>query len=349
MGEPEEPVTPIVSIGHDAGGKPMRPPCGLECPADDVELLDAYSRAVVGVVEAMGPAVVSLSVARSGPSRGGDESLRQGTGSGVIIAPDGYVLTNSHVVSGATRVRTTLTDGQVVDATLVGEDQATDLAVVRMGGADLPYAALGESSSLRVGQLCIAIGNPLGFQSTVSTGVVSALGRSMRSQDGRLIDEIVQHTAPLNPGNSGGPLVDTHGRVMGINTAIIMRAQGLSFAIPADTARWVVSQLLTHGRVRRGFLGIVAQRRVLERPLARLHGLDQGSAVEIANLESTGPAASAGLRVGDLIVAAGERVVSTVDDIHRVLVESPIGDPLTLTILRDRERLQLDVAPIAVP
>jgi S1-C subfamily serine protease len=317
--------------------------------SDGTELLDAYSRAVVGVVEAMGPAVVAISVSRSTPGRGGEEALRHGTGSGVIIAPDGYVLTNSHVVSGAPRVRTTLTDGHVVDATLVGEDRTTDLAVIRMGGSDHPYAALGESSALRVGQLAIAIGNPLGFQSTVSTGVISALGRSMRSQDGRLIDDIVQHTAPLNPGNSGGPLVDTHGRVVGINTAIIVRAQGLSFAIPSDTARWVVTQLLTHGRVKRGFLGIVAQRRVLDRQLARAHALDQGSAVEIANLEPTGPAAAGGLRPGDLIVAAGDRVVTTVDDIHRMLVESPIGEPLALTLLRGRERLEVHVVPTAAP
>jgi S1-C subfamily serine protease len=322
--------------------------------ASDVELLDAYSRAVIQVVEAIGPAVVSIAVTlppgqgRGGPSRRPTpgQGEQTGAGSGVIIAPDGYILTNSHVVANADRMDVTLTEGLTVSAELVGKDPATDLAVIRVNESGLPYATFGESGALRVGQLAIAIGNPLGFQSTVSTGVISALGRSMRSQDGRLIDEIVQHTAPLNPGNSGGPLVDTHGRIVGINTAIIRGAQGLSFSVPADTARWVVTQILTQGRVRRGYLGVVAQRREIGPRFARFHGLEEGFAVEVADVVSGGPAEAAGLRRGDWLVAIGEVTVTTADDIHRFLSEGDrIGQSVTVTVIRGRQRVTLDVVP----
>ena len=263
----------------------------------------------------------------------------------MVIAPDGYILTNQHVVHNAKRLTTLFTDGSHTEATLVGEDPATDLAVIRAHTSGLPYASLGDSAQLRAGQLVIAIGNPLGFQSTISTGVVSALSRTLRSQQGRLIEGIVQHTAPLNPGNSGGPLVDSRGRVVGVNTAIIAMAQGIGFAIPANTARWVLSQLLIHGRVRRAFLGLGGRERPLEQRLARFHQVEPGRAVEVINSEHGGPAAQAGLRRGDLVVDINSQRVSSVDDLHRFLTDWPIGKPVILTIIRGMTRLDLEVVP----
>jgi S1-C subfamily serine protease len=242
----------------------------------DLELLDAYSRAVVSVVDSVGPAVVSIS---AGKNRGSAEVDQVGAGSGVIIAPDGYILTNDHVVQNANRLKVRLTDGATLSATVIGKDPATDLAVIRADASYLPCSTLGSSDRLRVGQLVIAMGNPFGFQSTVSTGVVSALGRALRSTQGRLIENIIQHTAPLNPGNSGGPLVDSAARVVGINTAIIVMAQGIGFSIPGNTARWVVSQILTHGRVRRGFLGIAGRQRPLDRRIVRFHRLKKNGSI----------------------------------------------------------------------
>ncbi len=324
------------------------------------EALDAYSRAVVTVVENVGPAVANIGVGRPQRRRGrpggsSEDVPLSGSGSGVLFTPDGYILTNSHVVHGATRLEAVLTDGTHLPAELIGDDPATDLAVIRLNASGLPYAPFGDSDKLRVGQLVIAMGNPFGFQSTVSTGVVSALGRGMRSQEGRLIDNIVQHTSPLNPGNSGGPLVDWRGRIIGVNTAIIMGAQGIGFAVPANTAQWVVSQLLTRGKVRRGYLGIGGGQRPLERRLVRFHGLDIDQAVEVHTLEDGGPAARAGLRPGDLIVAlkftgSTERPVRTVDDLHRALSEwanpSDSGAPISVTLLRGKERLDLTITPI---
>jgi len=314
-------------------------------PADvsDVELLDAYSRAVVTVVEAVGPAVVSIVIDKPIPRRGMEMT---GAGSGVIIAPDGYILTNSHVVHGAKRLEATLTNGDSFAATLVGEDPASDLAVIRVNTSGLPYAMLGDSDSLRVGQLVIAIGNPLGFQSTVSTGVISALGRSMRSQSGRLIENIIQTDVPLNPGNSGGPLVDSRGKVIGINTAIIIVAQGISFSIPVNTAKWVVSQLLTQGRVRRSYLGIVGNQRPVDPRRARLYNLDNKNVVEVVATEQSGPAEKAGLSKGDLIVAINGNPVASVDDLHRFLSKWPIGDTVTLAVVRGKERLEFQVVPV---
>ena len=310
--------------------------------ASDVELLDAYSRAVIKVVETVGPAVVSIVVEQSGNRRGSD---LVGAGSGVLIAPDGYILTNNHVVQGRTRASATLSEGQELRTSLIGTDPETDLAMIRAVASDLPYAALGNSDALQVGQLVIAIGNSLGFQSTVSTGVVSAVGRAMRTREGRLIENIIQHTAPLNPGNSGGPLVDSRGRIVGINTAIIPYAQGIGFSVPANTARWVISQLLTNGHVRRGYLGIAGRPRHIDRRLVRLHNLSTEHGVEVVSVEGGGPAGRAGMREGDVIVALNEQQVNSVDDVHRFLAEWPIGQRMTITILRGVERLGMDVAP----
>jgi S1-C subfamily serine protease len=309
----------------------------------EVELLDSYSRAVITVVDTVGPAVLMVSRRKSG---GGNSSGQEGAGSGVIIAPDGYILTNNHVVEGATALSVTKQDGVTLDAVLIGTDPATDLAVIRASGSDLPYAVLGESSRLKAGQLVIAIGNPFGFNSTVSTGVVSALGRALRSRDGRLIENIIQHTAPLNPGNSGGPLVDSRGRVVGINTAIIAIAQGIGFSVPADTAVWVISEILVHGRVRRGFLGLAAQQRQLNRRLARLHNLPNNYGVEVVGINPDGPSARAGMRKGDIIVSVAGKMTETVDDLHRTLSEHALGNPIDLAILRSQERMVLNVTPV---
>jgi S1-C subfamily serine protease len=308
----------------------------------DMQLLDAYSRAVVSVVESVGPAVVSVSV---GGKQSHHEGEQVGAGSGVVIAPDGYILTNDHVVRNATHLTVGLTDGTSLSAELIGKDPATDLAVIRANASFLPSSMLGSSGRLRVGQLVIAMGNPFGFQSTVSTGVISALGRALRSTRGRLIENIIQHTAPLNPGNSGGPLVDSSGKVAGINTAIIAMAQGIGFSIPADTARWVVSQILTHGRVRRGFLGIAGRQRPMARRIVRFHGLNANDAVEVLSVESDGPAGLAGLRAGDLIVAINGSDVQSVDDLHRFLSDWPIGLPVKIDIVRGQNRRNLVVVP----
>lgn len=308
----------------------------------DAELLDAYSRAVIHVVDAVGPAVVSIAFGRT---QGANFAEQMGAGSGVVIAPDGYILTNQHVVHQAHRLTVTFTDGTSVPATVVGGDAATDLAVIRAQGAGLPYAELGDSQQLQVGQLVIAIGNPLGFQSTVSTGVVSALGRALRSEQGRLIENIIQHTAPLNPGSSGGPLVDSRGRVVGINTAIIAMAQGIGFAIPANTARWVLSQLLVYGRVRRAYLGIHGREKPLDRRLARFHELDTVRVVEVVASEADGPAARAGLRSGDLLVAMNGQPVTSVDDLHHLLAEWPFGKPVVLSVVRGKERFEAELMP----
>jgi S1-C subfamily serine protease len=314
------------------GGSPAPEPA-----PSDVELLDAYSKAVVHVVERVGPAVVGVGV-RATRGRGGG-------GSGVLFTPDGYILTNAHVVAGAREIRVTLTDGSEHTASLVGTDPATDLAVVRIDGSHLPHAELGSSASLRVGQLVVAIGNPLGFSNTVSAGVVSALARSMRAQDGRLIDPILQTDVALNPGNSGGPLVDSHARVVGINTMIILGAQGLSFAIPVDTARWVIGQLMTVGRVRRGHLGLAGQVRPLPKRLARRLELLVETGVEVMQVESGKPASRAGLLPGDVIVAMDGKPVRNVDEVQRLLDVSSIGRKLAVRAVRGNELVDLQVVP----
>jgi S1-C subfamily serine protease len=294
--------------------------------AADADLLDAYSQAVIHVVETVSPAVISVT--------GRDTAGRGGAGSGFIIAPDGYAITNSHVVEERAQLVAETAQGDRLRAELVGDDPATDVAVVRLPASGLPYAQLGDSEALRVGQLVIAMGSPLGLQSTVSTGVVSALGRSMRARDGRLIENIIQHAAPINPGNSGGPLVDSRGLVVGINTAIIAMAQGLGFAIPSSTAEWVLQEILVHGRVRRRQLGIVAQITRLPRALVRALDLLADQGVEVRDVATGSIASQAGIRPGDVIVALAGRLVTSIDDLHRLLMTVPADQEFELTVIR---------------
>jgi S1-C subfamily serine protease len=304
------------------------------------EALDAYSQVVVRVAELLRPAVVNL---RSGRGR------REGSGSGILFTPDGFLLTNHHVVRGGERVRVRLGDGREVEGRVVGNDPWTDLAVVQAEGGGLPHATLGDSAGLRVGQLVVAIGSPFGFESTVTAGVVSALGRTLRSITGHLVDNVIQTDAALNPGNSGGPLVDSRGHVIGINTAIIQPAQGICFAIPINMAKDVLPQLLKHGRVVRGYLGLHARNVPIPAALRRRFGLEQTTAVEVSAVEPGGPADQAGLVEDDLIVALAERPTATVDDLHKLLTQLPVEVPAPVTLLRGERRLERMVLPTEYP
>jgi S1-C subfamily serine protease len=305
------------------------------------EPLDAYSAAVVGAVDEVGPAVVSVYVGGAAEA----ERARGGAGSGVVVTPDGYLLTNEHVVQRVTEARVAFVDGRSVPAVVAGRDPATDLAVLRAQAGALPYAELASAQRLRAGQLVIAVGNPYGFESTVSAGVVSALGRSLRSRHGRLIEGVVQHSAALNPGNSGGPLLDARGRVVGINTAIIAMAQGIGFAIPAATAQWVLTEILTQGRVRRAWLGVAARDRPLDLRLVRALGLSNRNAVEVMSREAQGPAAESDLHPGDLIVAVDGEALDGIDALHRYLSRVAPGTALQLKVVR---RTQLLAIPLTV-
>ena len=302
-----------------------------------LEPLDAYSAAVVSAVEQVGPAVVSVYTG------GAEEAARArgGAGSGVVVTPDGYLLTNEHVVQRVQEARVSFVDGRTVAAVVAGRDPATDLAVLRAQAASLPYAELASAQRLRAGQLVVAVGNPFGFESTVSAGVVSALGRSLRSRQGRLIEGIVQHTAALNPGNSGGPLVDAHGAVTGINTAIIPNAQGIGFAIPSATAQWVLTEILIQGRVRRAWLGIAARDRPLDLRLVRALELKATRAVEVLSRERQGPASESDLQPGDLIVGVGDEPVDGIDTLHRLLGGVPPGTELALTVVRRARQVRV--------
>jgi S1-C subfamily serine protease len=304
----------------------------------DAELLDAYSQAVVRAAEAVGPSVLKLEVQR----RTGE---RLGTGSGFIITPDGFVLTNSHVVHGARRIEVTLADGRHPDAHVVGEDPHTDLAVVRLYAPQLHPVRLGDSTNLRVGQLAIAIGNPYGFQCTVTAGVVSAVGRSFRANTGRLIDDVIQTDAALNPGNSGGPLVNARGEVIGVNTAVILPAQGICFAIGVNTAKYVAGWLIKEGRIPRSYLGVGGQNVPLPRRVVRQHRLAAASGVMVIATDPSGPAARAGLREGDVMVALNGQLVPTIDALHKLLTAGRIGVESRLTILRGSEKLDLFLTP----
>lgn len=301
----------------------------------DQDLLDAYSRAVITVVRQVGPATLAIV--------GRDDDERGGSGSGLVLTGDGLALTNSHVVAGRARLRAVTEEGDAIDAGVVGDDPAVDLALLKLKARDLPTVPLGESASLQVGQLVIAVGNPFGLQSTVSTGVVSAIGRSLRGGDGRLIENIVQHTAPLNPGNSGGPLVDSRGRLVGVNTAIVAQGQGLGFAVPADTARWVVDELTNYGRVRRPTLGISINVVPLPKRLVRELDLLGDRAVQVMEVRHGGAAQAAGLEVGDLIVSVNGRVVLSSDDLHRLLGGPAVDRTLLFGIVRDERYEELTV------
>jgi S1-C subfamily serine protease len=309
---------------------------------DDRDLLDAYSRAVVGAVDDVSPAVVQIRA--RGNSAGAGRSAA-GAGSGFILTPDGLIVTNSHVVEGAGHVDVALQDGRTLAADIVGDDPATDLAVLRVSGGGLPVARLGDSSAVRVGQVAIAIGNPFGFDCSVTSGVVSALGRSLRGRTGRLIDDVIQTDAALNPGNSGGPLVTTRGEVIGVNTAIILGAQGLCFSIASNTVRHVASRLIQHGRIRRGYLGVGVQRIKVPRRLVHAHDLAAPTAVRIESIEPSSPALAAGVRVGDVLIRLGGQAIAGPDELQRHLGEEQIGVPIAAEVIRDGATTQVILVP----
>ena len=328
------------------GGAQSAAPIPASAPADsssDAELLDAYSRAVSGVVERVTPAVVSVEVHHRRQGRTATSRESQGHGSGFVFTPDGFILTNSHVAHGATKTDVAFPDGRRLRAELVGDDPDTDLAVLRVDAAAQSVAPLGDSAALRVGQLVIAIGNPLGFQSTVTAGVVSALGRSFRSVSGRLIDNVIQTDAALNPGNSGGPLLDSRGQVIGVNTAVILPAQGICFAVAVNTVKLVIGQLIAFGHVRRARIGVGGQNVSLPRLAVRAHRLIQPSGVLVTTVENGSPAARAGVQPGDIIVAFGAQPVHGIDDLHRLLTGDRIGAAATIAVVRTADRLELSI------
>jgi S1-C subfamily serine protease len=315
-------------------------------PADDTELFDAYSNAVIHAADAVSPAVVYIEVhRRSEPAEGTRREQPDATGSGFIFTPDGYLMTNSHVVHGAGRIEVVLSDGSRRRADLVGDDPDSDLAVLRIGGNNLIAAPLGDSHHIRVGQLVVAIGNPYGFQCTVTAGVVSALGRSLRSRSGRLIDNVVQTDAALNPGNSGGPLVSSRAEVIGVNTATIMPAQGLCFAIAINSAKFIAARLIRDGRIVRGYVGVAGQNVPLPRRVARFHRTPVASGVMVQSLEPDCPAHRAGLTPGDIIVGFAGHPVSGIDDLQRLLTGDCIGVAADITVIRAAEMLTLTIIP----
>jgi S1-C subfamily serine protease len=299
---------------------------------DDAVLLDAYSSAVIHAVETVGPAVVKIDAGRGG-------------GSGVLFTPDGLILTNCHVVENSGPLTVVMTDGRSLRADLIGQDADTDLAVIRVDGSAMPFATLGDSRAVRVGQIAIAIGNPYGFHHSVTAGVVSALGRSLRARSGRLMDDIIQTDAALNPGNSGGPLVTTRGEVIGVNTATILPAQGLCFAIASNTARFVAARLIRDGRIRRSYIGLAGQTVPIPRAVARENQLAVTSGVFVVSVEPNSPAAAAGVKDGDVVLAFAGTPVTGVDDLHRLLTEEKIGEPTAITFLRSARRRKVTMLP----
>ncbi len=317
-----------------------------EPSTSDVELLDAYSQAVIGAADKISPAVVNLEVSRAMTARSATPQEPTGAGSGFLFTSDGYILTNSHVVHGAGQIRARLSDGQELSADLIGDDPETDVALVKVHAPQLlPAAYLGDSESIQVGQLAIAVGNPYGFQCSVTAGVVSALGRSLRAVSGRLIENVIQTDAALNPGNSGGPLVTSHGEVVGVNTAAILPAQGLCFAIPINTVKFIVGKLIRDGRVTRAYLGIGGQTVPLPVRVARFYGLSTQRGLGVITVERNSPAGQAGVRVGDIIVGYDDQSVSGVDDLQRLLTEQHVGVATTLSLIRGIEQLRLRVVP----
>jgi S1-C subfamily serine protease len=310
-----------------------------EAAISDDELLDAYSQAVIGAAEKVSPSVVNIEVLNGDRRQGG------GGGSGFVFTPDGFLLTNSHVVNGASKIEVTLLDGRRGEAQLIGDDPETDLAVIRINAPNLMPAAFGDSNRIRVGQLAIAIGNPYGFQYSVTAGVVSALGRSLRSRTGRLIDNVIQTDAALNPGNSGGPLVNSRGEVIGVNTAVILPAQGICFATAINTAKFVAGQLIKEGRVRRSYIGIGGQVVPLHRRLVRYHNLAVETGVLVVSTERGGPASRAGMLEGDVIVDYDGRPIAGIDDLHRMLTDQNVGVMSNITVIRRNEKLTMSITP----
>ena len=320
-----------------------------EIGARDNDLLDAYSTAVIQAAEKIGPAVVNVEIRRapsneSGTRFRGANELR-GSGSGFIFTPDGFILTNSHVVHHADKINVTLSDGRRFTARPVGDDPDTDLAVIRIDAPNLSIAEFGDSNAIRVGQLVIAVGNPYGFQCTVTAGVVSALGRSLRSNSGRLIDNVIQTDAALNPGNSGGPLVNSRGAVIGVNTAVILPAQGICFAIAIDTAKFVAGRLIRHGKIKRSYIGVAGQNVLVPRRFARFHHMPAETGVMVVSTERNSPAELAGLREGDVIVGYGDLPVAGIDDLHKLLTDKEIGVRTALTVIRRSEKIVLSIVP----
>jgi len=329
----------VLATAETAGNKQAPVP---SAPAkDDIALLDDYSRTIVSAVDRVTPSVVNIE-SRANGSRGG-------SGSGFIIAPDGFILSNSHVVHGAREIVVNLSDGRESRAQLVGDDPDTDLAVIRIDAAQLSHVRLANSETLRVGQIAIAIGNPLGFQASVTAGVISALGRSMHAQSGRLIDNIIQTDAALNPGNSGGPLANSAGEVIGVNTAVIRPAQGICFAIASNTAKFVAGWLIKEGRIRRGYIGVAGQTSPLHRRVARFYRLANESGAMVVSIEKGSPAEQSRIRPDDVIVAFNDEPIASVHDLHKKLVGDRIGTPCKLTVLRGTEQLTIYVTPAEMP
>jgi S1-C subfamily serine protease len=343
----------VSGIGTPSGSSSPSSLTGSVSSGSDAFLLDAYSQVVVNAAEVIGESVVNVEVevAKSNRSNGQNQGQRPGqpsgqhSGSGFIFTPDGYVFTNNHVVENAAEIFVALSDGRRIPARLIGRDPHTDLAVLQIWSPNLVPAKLGDSQRLRPGQIVVAVGNPYGFQSTVTAGVVSALGRSMRSQSGRLIDNIIQTDAALNPGNSGGPLVNSAGEVIGVNTAVILPAQGICFAVPINTAKSVAVSLLKHGYVRRGWLGVGVQNVPVQRRVSRYHGIANTGANLIISIEPKSPALASGLRTGDAIVSIGEVTVNDADDLHRALL-SASGTSCLVKIIRHSELLAIECTPL---
>jgi S1-C subfamily serine protease len=313
--------------------------------AGDEQLLDAYSRTVSQVVRQISPSVVNIEIRKTVPTRSG-KTEQHGGGSGFIFTPDGFVLTNSHVVHDADHIEVHLADGSHYRARLIGDDPETDLAVIRIDdGNDFTPAVLGDSASLLVGQVAIAIGNPYGFQTTVTAGVISATARSMRANSGRLIDNVIQTDAALNPGNSGGALVNSNGEVIGVNTAVILPAQGICFAIPVNTAKWVAARLIRDGRITRSYIGVGGQNVPLHRKIVRFYNLENDGGVLVLNIEPSSPAATAGLQEADVIITLDGHLIETIDDLQRQLSEERVGKTVTMTIIRRTEKLDLPITP----
>lgn len=330
------------------GSQSEQPAISRTAPHPDAGLFDAYSQAVTSAAEMVSPSVVNIEVIQSRSPRYRNAAMPQearGNGSGFVITPDGYILTNSHVVSGATQIDVTLSDGRHYQAELVGDDPETDLAVVRIQAPNLLPTKLGDSEAIKVGQLAIAIGNPYGFQYTVTAGVISALGRSLRAKSGRLIDNVIQTDAALNPGNSGGPLVNSRGEVIGVNTAVILPAQGICFATAINTAKFVAASLIQTGKMTRSYIGVAGQNVPLHRRIVRFHDLTVESGVLIASIESNSPAQRSGLRNGDVIVGFADRPIANIDDLHRQLTGDRVGVRSELTVIRGSEKLAIALIP----